>query len=151
MIANNSNNYDSLLEDFQLEHIEEFKNSAIAPDIIAHNFRSFDGENENDRDEAFLLIKDDPQHNNNGTLSGTSQNDLANTLYSGCWAFQGHKGACVKPNSPRKDKEGKVIKYESPRGAGNQQLFIPHVTVGLAILIDSNVRKLVPEDRRVPE
>jgi energy-coupling factor transporter ATP-binding protein EcfA2 len=151
MNSNKATSYDSTSADFQPEHLAEFKASAIASDIADRNFRSFDGEDENEREEAFLLVKDDPQHNNNGTLSGTSQNDLANTLYSGCWAFQGHKGVCVKPNSPRKNKDGKVIKYESPRGAGNQQLFIPHVTARLAILIDSNVRYLVPEDRRLPE
>jgi energy-coupling factor transporter ATP-binding protein EcfA2 len=132
------------------EHFEEFKTSAITPDIIAANFRSFDGDDENDRDEAFLLIKEYPQHNNNGTLSGASQNNLANALYAGCWAFQGYRGGCVKLNNPRKDAEGKPIKYESLRDV-RIQLFIPHVTVRVAIEIDENTRHLVAKSKQIDE
>jgi putative DNA primase/helicase len=58
-------------------HAQEFADSAIDPDIAALNFRSFDGEDENELDEAFLLLKEEPDHNNNGTLAGKPQNDLA--------------------------------------------------------------------------
>ena len=101
-------------------HALEFKTSALAPDIAALNFRSFDGENENDLDEVFTLLIEESDHNNNGTLAGKSQNDLANALRSGGWTFEGYRGICIKPDSPRKvkDSEGKekTIKYESPRG-----------------------------------
>ena len=121
-------------------HAQEFKASAIAEDIAALNFRSFDenldGSKDNETDEAFTLLIAEPDHGNNGTLSGKSPNDLANALRSGGWIFEGHKGVCVKPNSPRKvkDENGKEkdIKYESPRGTGSLQLFIPHVSVRAA-------------------
>ena len=113
-------------------HAQEFADSAIAQEISALNFHSFDGENENELDEAFTLLIEEPDHNNNGTLAGKSPNDLANTLRSGGWIFEGYKGGCVKPNLPRKvkDENGKEknIKYESPRGAGNMQLFIPRIS-----------------------
>jgi Domain of unknown function (DUF3854) len=113
-------------------HAQEFADSAIAQEISALNFRSFDGENENELDEAFTLLIEDPDHNNNGTLAGKSPNDLANALRSGGWIFEGYKGVCLKPNSPRKvkDENGKEknIKYESPRGQGKLQLFIPRVS-----------------------
>jgi putative DNA primase/helicase len=62
----------------------------------------------------------------------SSANDLANTLRAGGWIFEGYIGVSVKPDSPRKGAEGKVIKYESPRGAGNQQLFVPRISVRIA-------------------
>jgi putative DNA primase/helicase len=100
---------------------EEFKASAIADDIAAINFRTWNPLNENDLDEVFTLLVAEPEHRNNGTLAGRSQNDLANTLRSGGWIFEGHLGVSVKPDLPRKNAEGKVIKYESPRGTGNQR------------------------------
>jgi Domain of unknown function (DUF3854) len=113
-------------------HAQEFADSAIAEDIATLNFHSFNGENENELDEAFTLLIEEPDHNNNGTLAGKSPNDLANALRSGGWIFEGYKGVCVKPNSPRKvkDENGKEkdIKYESPRGQGKLQLFIPRIS-----------------------
>jgi hypothetical protein len=111
---------------------EEFKASAIADDIAALNFRYWNPFNENDLDEVFTLLVAEPEHRNNGTLAGRSQNDLANTLRSGGWIFEGYLGVSVKPDFPRRNAEGKVIKYESPRGAGNQQLFVPRVSVRVA-------------------
>jgi len=64
---------------------------------------------------------------------------LANTLRSGGWIFDGYKGISVKPNSPGKNAEGKIIKYESPRGAGNQQIFIPRVSVRVGHKIASKL------------
>jgi putative DNA primase/helicase len=111
---------------------QELKASAIADDIAALNFRTWNPFNENDLDEVFTLLVLEPEHRNNGTLAGRSANDLANTLRSGGWIFEGYIGVSVKPDSPRKSAEGKVIKYESPRGAGNQQLFVPRVSVRIA-------------------
>jgi hypothetical protein len=117
-------------------HAQEFTDSAIAQDIAALNFRSWNPVNDNDLDEVFTLLIDEPQHRNNGTLAGQSQNELANTIRGGGWIFEGYKGVSVKPDSPRKgkDEQGKekAIKYESPRGTGNQQLFIPRVSVRVA-------------------
>ena len=114
------------------QHRTEFKASAIADDIAVLNFRSWNPFNENDLDEVFILLVAEPEHRNNGTLAGRSQNDLANTLRSGGWSFEGYLGVSVKPDSPRKNAEGIIIKYESPRGKGNQQLFVPRVSVRIA-------------------
>jgi hypothetical protein len=133
-------------------HLTEFRDSAIAPDIAALNFRSFDGNNENELDEAFTLLVEEPDHNNNWTLAGKSQNDLANTLRSGGWIFKGYKGVCVKPNSPRKvkDENGKEkdIKYESPRGQGKLQLLIPRISVRVGLEIVSKLGEEVAEEYR---
>jgi hypothetical protein len=133
-------------------HAQEFIDSAIAQEISALNFRSFNGENENELDEAFTLLIEDPNHNNNGTLAGKSPNDLANTLRSGGWIFEGYKGVCVKPNSSRKvkDENGKEkdIKYESPRGDGKLQLFIPRVSVRVGLAIASKLGEAVEKEYR---
>jgi Domain of unknown function (DUF3854) len=121
------------------QHLAEFQASAISEDTIELNFRSWNPSNENDLDEVFTLLVSEPEHQNNGTLAGRSQNDLANTLRSGGWMFEGYKGISVKPNSPRTNSEGKVIKYESPRGVGNQQIFIPRVSVRVGHIIATKI------------
>jgi putative DNA primase/helicase len=154
------------------EHLTELsQTSGIADDIIASNFRTLepctnphDSGAEYMLDEVFCILIDDPTHNNNCTLSGSAQQTLANILGEGTCIFEGYKGKSVKPDSPRKGKQKKIInedlkleieqkfiKYESVRGKGNQQVFIPHVTVRVAILIDSIIRYLVPENLRVAE
>lgn len=66
-------------------HLAEFKASAIAEDIIELNFRSWNPSNENDLDEVFTLLVSEPEHQNNGTLAGRANEQLANTLRSGGW------------------------------------------------------------------
>lgn len=127
------------------KHLEELEASEIDKDIAELNFRSFaaidGGEDSPDIDEAFDMLTPNPKRGNGG-LKGTFRGDLskepydpsvviAATLRSGGWWFSGHSGVCVKPNNPRKTKDGKIIKYESPREAGSQ-LFIPHVSVRLS-------------------
>jgi hypothetical protein len=133
-------------------HLAEFRSSAIADDIAALNFRSFDGSNENELDEAFTLLIEEPDHNNNGTLAGESQKKLSNTLRSGGWIFDGYKGICVKPNSPRKGKDEngkeKDIKYESPWGAGKLQILIPRISVRAGLEIVSKLGEEVAEEYR---
>jgi predicted P-loop ATPase len=133
-------------------HLAEFRSSAIADDIAALNFRSFDGSNENELEEAFILLIEEPDHNNNCTLAGKSQKDLANTLRSGGWILEGYNGVCVKPNSPRKvkDENGKWkdIRYESPRGKGKLQLLIPRISVRAGLEIASRLGEEVAEEYR---
>jgi putative DNA primase/helicase len=112
------------------KHAKEFADSAISPDIAAMNFRSFDGTDENELDDIFTQLIESPDHNNNGMLSGKSQNDLANAIRGGGWGFKGYRGICIKPDNPRSNADGKNIKYESPRGQGNLQVSIPNVSVG---------------------
>ncbi|WP_310485071.1 DUF3854 domain-containing protein, partial [Chamaesiphon sp. VAR_48_metabat_403] len=170
MNSTQSVSYSQSLNNFQPEHIKEFRDSAIDDVTAAHNFRSFEpSTNPNDTgseyelDEIFCILIDEPIHLNNGGLSGKSQQELVNTLHGGVWVFEGHKGKHVKPNEPRKGKQKKVIsdefkleveqkyiKYESVRGKGNQQVFIPHVSVRVAILIDRNIKYSVSKDKRVP-
>ena len=121
------------------QHLAEFNTSRIESIIAGLNCRSWNPDDENDLDNVFTSIIPEPEHNNNGTLSGTSAQQLAGILRSGGWIFEGYKGVCVKPNSPRQDKNGKIIKYESPRGVGNQQLFIPRVSVQAGIEIATKI------------
>jgi hypothetical protein len=134
------------------QHLAEFRSSAIADDIAALNFPSFDGSNEDELDEAFTLLIEKPDHNNNGTLAGKSQNELAKALRSGGWMFKGYKGVCVKPNSPRKvkDENGKWkdIRYESPRGKGKLQLLIPRISVRAGLEIASKLGEKIAEEYR---
>jgi Domain of unknown function (DUF3854) len=121
------------------QHRAEFKASVIAEDIIELNFRSWNPSNEDDLDEVFTRLISEPKHQNNGTLAGQASKQLANTLRSGGWMFEGYKGISVKPNSPRTNSEGKIIKYESPRGVGNQQIFIPRVSVHAGHIIATKI------------
>jgi putative DNA primase/helicase len=129
-------------------HAQEFTASAISSDIAALNFRSWNPLDENDLDDVFTLLIAAPEHRNNGTLAGRSQNVLANILRSGGWIFEGYRGISVKPDSPRKNIEGKVIKYESPRGAGNQQLFIPRLSVRAGLVIAAKLGAAVEQEYR---
>jgi putative DNA primase/helicase len=129
-------------------HAREFAASAIASDIAALNFRSWNPNNENELDEVFDLLIAAPQHRNNGTLAGRSQNELANVLRGGGWIFDGYRGASVKPDSPRKNAEGKIIKYESPRGTGNQQLFVPRISVRAGLAIATKLGAALAEEYR---
>ena len=90
------------------QHLAEFNASAIAQDITKLNFRSWNPENENDLDYVFTQLVSEPEHRNNGTLAGHANEQLANTLQSGGWLFEGCKGISVKPNSPRTNSEAKT-------------------------------------------
>jgi predicted P-loop ATPase len=144
--------YDICNQYIEDRHAQELKASALTNDIAALNFRSFDGSNEDELDGAFTLLIEEPDHNNNGTLAGKSQKDLANTLRAGGWIFEGYKGICVKPNLPRKGKDEngkeKDIKYESPRGQGKLQLLIPRISVRAGLEIVSKLGEEVAEEYR---
>jgi putative DNA primase/helicase len=129
-------------------HAHEFTASAIASDIVALNFRSWNPLDENDLDDAFVLLIAEPQHRNNGTLAGRSANELANVLRAGGWVFEGYRGVSIKPDSPRRNVDGKVIKYESPRGTGNQQLFVPQLSVRAGLAIASKLGAAVEQEYR---
>jgi putative DNA primase/helicase len=150
--------YSQSLANFQPDHIKEFRDSAITSEDVVLNFTSFDAiEGSEDSpaiEEAFLLLIPEPKHSNNNTLAGTSQQELAAILRSGGWFFKGHIGACVKPDEPRTNDKGKVVKYESPRGKGALQLFVPHVSAKSVLAIgtkfDRNFgsRSLSPDSNR---
>jgi putative DNA primase/helicase len=150
MTNSQNTSYSQSLTNFQPEHIKEFRDSAIDDGIAALNFWSFDGSDENELDQVFSRLKLEPEHKNNGTLSGKSQQELANILYGGGWVFEGHGGVSVKLDSPRSNGDGKVIKYESVRDSGNQQLFVPHVSVRIskqiAAKLDINIK--CPKDAK---
>jgi putative DNA primase/helicase len=114
------------------EHLTELEASAIDQVTANNNFYSLDV---GDEEAANLLSEElniEIDHNNNGFPSGTSTQKLVNALLSGGWGFEGHKGTSIKLDSPR-TVDGKIIKYESVRGKGNQQLFIPNVSVQQAL------------------
>lgn len=103
-------------------HLAELQASCIAPDIIAANFRSVDDE----ESFGFIMPNQDGIRRNDGRLR-----DWALRIYEavadGGWMVQGvdlttgdaHEWGQLKPDSPRQDRKGKTIKYESPRGVQN--------------------------------
>jgi hypothetical protein len=104
-------------------HLAEFRDSAIADDIAALNFRSWIPDNENDLDEAFTLLIEEPEHNNNGTLAGQSQKYLANTMRSGGWIFEGYKGYVSSlthlERLRMRTENGKISGMNPPEGKAN--------------------------------
>jgi P4 family phage/plasmid primase-like protien len=120
------------MSNLDTNHLQHLTESAISIDIAALNFYSWDANDENGGDNVFDLLVDNPKYRNNGTLSGGSNNALANVIRAGGWVFEGRLGVSVKPDCPR-IVDGKIIKYESVRGC--QQLFVPRVSIRAAMAI----------------
>lgn len=97
-------------------HYEEFIASAIDPSLIKLNFQSLSG------DDAYdcLLYNDGLNRRNDGRLSEGILR-VYRHLEHGGWYCPGSGGnanpslwGTFKPDRPRKNKSGKVIKYEHP-------------------------------------
>jgi putative DNA primase/helicase len=128
--------------DITSEHLTELEASAINQVTANNNFYSIDTvdpTNENDFDEIVEKLNIEIEHTNNGMPSGKRNQDICNAVMSGMLVFQGDSGINVKPNSPRKNSDGKIVKYESVRGKGNQQLFIPNVSFNQSLAIARSV------------
>ncbi|MFP3324834.1 hypothetical protein R0K05_17320, partial [Planococcus sp. SIMBA_160] len=103
-------------------HRQEWEESAIARDIIEANLRSLKVEPYGARDEAIeLLAPPDIKRDNTGRIS-RSELKKYDHLNDGGWYAQGFDlitgqrsdFLCLKPDSPRRDRDGKLIKYEHP-------------------------------------
>ncbi len=104
-------------ENFEPSHWQEWDESAIDPEIAALNFKSLSG------NEAFeyLLYSDKISRRNDGRLRDRDMRRYAHLCDGGWWCsgidiLTGSDSlwGCLKPNTPRVDENGKVIKYEHP-------------------------------------
>lgn len=103
MESSQSVSYSQSLNNFQPEHIKEFRDSAIDDDIAALNFWSFDGTDENELDEVFSLLIEDPKHNNNGI-------DIADPSFAGNLSKQLHLTAAKLSEGTKDSAIGRVAK-----------------------------------------
>ena len=133
--------YSQSLPNFQPEHIEEFRDSAIDDGIANLNFYPLESGSEEGANYLIEKLNIEIDHTNNGMPSGQYAQKLVNAMMSGGWGFEGHRGMCVKLNTPL-TLNGKEAKYLSVFGKGNLQLFIPHVSVkkGLDIATGLSLR-----------
>jgi putative DNA primase/helicase len=138
MTNSRNTSYSQSLTNFQPEHIKEFRDSAIDDGIAKLNFYSLESGDEEGANYLFDKLDIEIDHTNNGMPAGQYAQKLVNGMMSGSWGFEGHKGVCVKLNSPLK-LNGKEVKYLSVFGKGNLQLFIPKVTFKIGIEIATNL------------
>lgn len=137
---NNSKSYISLdLNDFQPQHLTEFSNSEIAPDLIKLNFSSIN------QASAFSFLIPNPDRRNDGRLTDRHLRTYTR-LETGGWICTGidpltmnlSEWGCLKPNAPRWDKtKRKQIKYEHPHGIPTE-LFCLRVTYQIGLKIARN-------------
>lgn len=126
----------SSLDDYDPQHLTEWKQSSIDADIIMLNFVSVG------QDSAFSFLVKNPDRRNAGRL--TDQHlKTHRRLESGGWSCSGidpstmmpSEWGCLKPNQPRWDEiKKRHIKYEHPHGIPTE-LFCLRVTyrIGLEI------------------
>jgi putative DNA primase/helicase len=133
--------YSQSLANFQPDHIEEFRDSAIDNDIAKLNFYSLESGDEEGANYLFEKLNIEIDHTNSGMPAGQYAQALVNGLMSGSWGFEGFKGVCAKLDLALK-LNGKESRYLSVFGKGNQQLHIPKVTfkIGLEIATKSEVK-----------
>lgn len=111
------------------EHVEEshwlewIEGSGVAPEIVAANVQSL-------KDEApynYLLYSEKIERRNDGRVRDWALRRYQHVEEGGWWCAgidvtqltkagveKESMWGCFKPNTPQKDKDGKVIKYESP-------------------------------------
>jgi Domain of unknown function (DUF3854) len=124
---------------FQPQHLAEFSNSAIAPDLLELNFSSINQES------AFSFLIPNPARRNDGRLTDRHLRTF-NSLETGGWICTGicsltmkiSEWGCLKPNAPRWDEtKRKNIKYEHPHGVPTE-LFCLRVTYRIGLKIAQN-------------
>ena len=126
----------------QSQHLTDWAQSAIDPDIISDNFRSIGQE------EAFRFIKPNLQSSDRRN-DGRLRDGLLRTynhLEAGGWICTGidpltmnpSEWGSLKPNNPRWDSnKKKFIKYENPHGVPTE-LFCLGVTYRIGLKIATN-------------
>lgn len=112
---------------------QELQASAIAPEIAKLNFveipENFDIDN-NEAAELLLYGLDNKDRRNDGRLN-EKYNHIAQNLGAGGWWCgtlnpdgTPSQWGCFKSNNPRKDRDGKIIKYETPPKVPTQPFFL---------------------------
>jgi putative DNA primase/helicase len=147
------------LANFQSEHADDFKASAIDDGIAKLNFYSLLAGDEEGANYLYEKLNIEIDHTNSGMPAGQYAKNIVNGMMSGSWVFEGFKGICAKLDSALK-LNGKESRYLSVFGKGNQQLHIPKVTfkIGLKIAEKLNIKSEymnrfdnIPSDRSVED
>lgn len=142
MESSQSASYSQSSTNHQPEHTKEFKASGIDVVTARNNFRSIDiatHTSDSDGDLVTELLNIEFSYTNPGMPSGERDKAIANMIQAGGWIADMHKGKCFKSDLPRATKDGGTVKYESVQGKGNQQLFIPHLSVRQGLEIASRL------------
>ncbi len=100
------------------QHFQEWLDSAVDPDLIRLNVLSIDG---TDPLEYLLIALPPKERRNDGRLRTQWLKKYAHTELGGWWCsgidlLTGDDSlwGCFKPDQPRRNKKGKLIKYEHP-------------------------------------
>lgn len=130
-------------------HLEELVvNSGIDPELASLNVVSLEGNTAYE----YLLYSDKLERINTGALNQRTMRTYHH-LYSGGWFCGGIKlddgsdslWGCFKPNQPRLDKDGDVIKYEHPPKT-NTECFFLKVSANVWKLIAAKAGVALPEN-----
>lgn len=101
------------------KHFQEWRQSAVDPDIIQANVTSLDGDAAIER---LIYALPDSERRNDGRIRDKWLRKYRHVEQGGWWcsgidllAFEESEWGCFKPDCPRRDrKKGKPIKYEHP-------------------------------------
>lgn len=111
-------------------HFEEWLNSGVDPELIELNVRSLDGFA---AIESLIYALPNAERRNDGRIRDKWLKKYKHVEKGGWWCsgvdlltFEGAKWGCFKPDFPRCDGQGKVIKYEHPPQT-DTELFALHV------------------------
>lgn len=124
----------------QQHHIKEWQQSAIAQSLIDLNLKSLGEE-----DIAwwyFQYLREQKSRRNDGRISDTYLKRYREPLKGG-WGIEGYDPTDLKaepelrsfkPDSPRLAKDGKPIKYDTPKNARHNPI-LPRVSYEIAALV----------------
>ncbi len=109
-------------------HLNEWVSSGVTESIINLNVQSLEGSAAYD----YLCYSDQLERINSGRLTTGTLNRYAHTEAGGWWCsgLDPLKGwgpmqwGCFKPNSPIRDRDGKLIKYEHPLKTETRAFFL---------------------------
>lgn len=109
-------------------HWQEWRRSAVDPDIICLNVRSIEGS----RPYEYLCYSDRLPRTNTGRLATWVLRRYTHTESGGWWCdgldplddWRPMLWGCFKPDSPVRDEKGKLIKYEHPLKTSTRAFFL---------------------------
>lgn len=129
---NNDNRSQVKLQALASQHYKEWQGSGIAPEMIAANVRSLSGM----APYEYLLYADDVPRRNDGRLTEGILKRYGHIEQGGWWVNgidpstgDDRMFGQFKPDQPRTDRDGKVIKYEQPLKVTYEPIFLRIPTV----------------------
>jgi Domain of unknown function (DUF3854) len=112
------------LQKFTQTHYTELSSSGIDSQILSLNFLSLQGFNVYN----YIFISEQIPRNNTGIVSNSWLKRYSPLTFGGWWCsgldpqnhWQTMDWGCFKPDQPRVNTEGKIIKYEHPPGTATR-------------------------------